>query len=29
MGAAEVTQGQWKALIGKNPSFFTDDSATR
>jgi formylglycine-generating enzyme required for sulfatase activity len=24
MGAAEVTQGQWKALMGKNPSFFTD-----
>jgi sulfatase modifying factor 1 len=26
MGAAEVTQGQWKALMGKNPSFFTDDT---
>jgi len=26
MGATEVTQGQWKALMGKNPSFFTDDA---
>jgi formylglycine-generating enzyme required for sulfatase activity len=26
MGAAEVTQGQWKALMGKNPSFFDDDT---
>ena len=25
MGATEVTQGQWKALMGKNPSFFTGD----
>jgi len=26
MGAAEVTQGQWKALMGENPSFFTGDA---
>jgi formylglycine-generating enzyme required for sulfatase activity len=26
MGATEVTQGQWKALMGENPSFFTDDA---
>ena len=25
MASAEVTQGQWKTLIEKNPSFFTDD----
>ncbi|MFC1805667.1 formylglycine-generating enzyme family protein [Planctomycetota bacterium] len=23
MGATEVTQGQWKTMMGKNPSFFT------
>jgi formylglycine-generating enzyme required for sulfatase activity len=26
LGAAEVTQGQWQALMGKNPSFVTGDS---
>ncbi len=26
IGATEVTQGQWKALMGENPSFFTDDA---
>ena len=26
MGTTEVTQGQWKALMGKNPSFFTGDA---
>jgi formylglycine-generating enzyme required for sulfatase activity len=25
LGAAEVTQGQWKTLMGENPSFFTGD----
>lgn len=25
MGATEVTQGQWKVLMGENPSFFTGD----
>jgi formylglycine-generating enzyme required for sulfatase activity len=26
MGTTEVTQGQWKALMGKTPSFFTGDA---
>lgn len=26
MGTTEVTQGQWKALMGENPSFFTGDA---
>jgi len=26
MGTTEVTQGQWKALMGKNPSYFDDDA---
>ena len=25
MGTTEVTQGQWKAIMGENPSFFEDD----
>ena len=26
MGTAEVTQGEWKSLMPKNPSFFVDDA---
>jgi hypothetical protein len=26
IGATEVTQGQWKALMGENPSFFAGDA---
>jgi formylglycine-generating enzyme required for sulfatase activity len=26
MGETEVTQAQWKALMGKNPSYFKDDN---